>query len=379
MIYFDNAATSWPKPKAVSAAMERLLSFPLGNPGRTSHPPGLRSAEIIFRARENADRLLGMGQPERIAFFGGATAALNSALCGTVAVLEKEASPVPVFTTVFEHNAVLRPLYALEDAGRITLKILTPGSLLPALKKTPPRLLVMTLCSNVSGHVFPLAEISRLCKKSGTILIADAAQAAGHVPLPDLFDKVDMLCAPGHKGLMGWMGAGFLAVHPASPVVPEAVFSGGSGTEPQSREMPRLLPERLEAGTLPVLSIASLSFGIEFLLERDGVERIARHERALKKRLTEGLSVIRGITLYEPEATDGPVLYNRRGVDPEQEARGLLSAGICTRSGFHCAPLAHAYLGTGEKGAVRLSPGYFSTERQVEEALRCIQRLAVVS
>ena len=357
----------------MTARLERLLTLPLGNPGRGSHPPGKRSAELVYRARENVSRLLGMEAPERVAFFGGATAALNTAIRGTAAALRKGGAPLSVFTTVFEHNAVLRPLYALENEGKIALSVLTPEALLPALEREAPDLLVLTLCSNVTGHVFPLGEISRICRGRGTVIIADAAQAAGHLPLEEAFSRVDMLCAPGHKGLFGLMGAGFLAVRPGSKVVPEAVFSGGSGTEPQSRGMPDLLPERLEAGTLPVLPIASLSFGAEYLLAR-GVEEIAARERENKKALVEGLCVIPGVTVYEPEAPDGPVLYNKRGVDPDEEARGLEQAGICVRAGFHCAPLAHAYLGTGDRGAVRLSPGLFTTARQIEDTLRVVSR-----
>ena len=371
MIYLDNAATSYPKPKPVTRAVERALSLPLGNPGRSSHPPGRKSADLVYTARENVARLLGMEAPERVAFFGGATQALNAALYGCVSALEKEMSPVAVCTTVFEHNAVLRPLYALEKAGRITLTILSPDAVLPRLRSDPPRLFAVTLRGNVTGHAFPLEEISTLCRKSGTVLLADAAQAAGCTPLEADFDRVDLFCAPGHKGLFGLMGAGFLAVHPASPILPEAVFSGGSGTDPQNRFMPAYLPERLEAGTLPVIPILSLSKGIEFILER-GVEDIARRERKNKKRLVEGLSVIPGVTVYEPGIPDGPVLYNRRGVGSDEEAQRLERVGICVRPGFHCAPLAHAFLATGDRGAVRLSPGYFTTGAEIEEVLRAV-------
>lgn len=373
MIYLDNAATSYPKPKAVTANLTRLLTRPLGNPGRGSHPPGKTSSEIVFHARENVARLLGMEAPERVAFFGGATAALNTAVRGTVAALGRGEGPLSVYTTVFEHNAVLRPLYALEDEGKIRLSVLTPEALLPALRRGKPDLLAITLCGNVSGHVFPLEEIAPVCRRQGTVILADAAQAAGLLPLEDVFRRVDILCAPGHKGLFGMMGAGFLAVRPDAPLIPEAVFTGGSGAQPQSRGMPDLLPERLEAGTLPVIPIAALSYGVDFVLAR-GVEAIRARERENRKRLIEGLSVIPGVTVYEPGEKDGPVLYNRRGSDPESEARGLESAGICVRAGFHCAPLAHAYLATGDRGAVRLSPGYFTTAQQIEETLKVISR-----
>ena len=164
MIYLDNAATSFPKPRAVTEAVGRLLNTALGNPGRSGHAPGRHSARIVYNARENAARLLGMEAPERVAFFGGATQALNAAIRGAVAAL-KGAGPVTVCTTVYEHNAVLRPLYALEDEGQIALSVLTPNDLLPALARQRPALLVMTLCSNVTGHAFPLGEISRLCRR----------------------------------------------------------------------------------------------------------------------------------------------------------------------------------------------------------------------
>ena len=373
MIYLDNAATSWPKPPSVRRAAERILSRPLGNPGRSGHPPAAEAAGIVYRARESAARLLGMEAPERVCFFGGATQALNAAVLGTAAALSKDGGRISVCATVFEHNAVLRPLYALEKAGRIRLEILEPAAVLPRLERAPPRLLALTLVSNVTGWAPPLAEISRLCRRAGCVLLADASQAAGHMPLEEAFARTDLLCAPGHKGLFGMMGAGFLAIRPGAPVIPEAVFTGGSGSLPQSRAMPDLLPERLEAGTLPVAALATLAAGIDFVLERDP-RAIRDRERALKRRLTEGLSVIPGVTVFQPEEPDGPLLYRRRGVESEAEAGRLAESGVCARAGFHCAPLAHAYLATGQSGAVRLSPGLFNTTGEIDAALRLISR-----
>lgn len=378
MIYFDNAATSYPKPGDVMGETVKLLSSPLGNPGRSGHEAAVWSGRLVYEARENLAALLDLPSPERIVFTSGATAALNMAIFGVCQALEKTGVRPHVVTSVFEHNSVLRPLFHLEETGRCHLTILSPerdGNLSARhLLRLSPDLIVLTCRSNVNGHAFFLKNAIRQLKKAGTIVIMDASQALGSETVTFSSCEADILCGPGHKGLFGLMGAGFLAVREGFETLPEAIFSGGSGNETFRRTMPDPLPERLEAGTLPVPAILSMGLGARFLMQH-GVEEMGYHKRQLKRRLTEGLFALPGFRVYEPEYADGPLLFNKEGVAPEEVASHLSREGIMVRAGFHCAPLAHRYLGTERLGAVRISPGPFNTKDQVDKTLRVLSKI----
>lgn len=377
MIYLDNAATSFPKPQYVRKAVRDLIETPLGNPGRSGHPLSLKSNSIIFEARETLARLVGSRKPENIILTSGATAALNMAILGTVAALRKRIPRPLVVTSVFEHNSVLRPLYALENAGLCALKILSPdgsGSFcLRELLSPPPDLLLLTCRSNVTGRFFPIKEISFAVKRYGATVISDAAQGLGDGDFTFASTGADMLCGAGHKGLFGFMGAGFLAISEYCTVIPEALFSGGSGVDSFHPFMPELLPERLEAGTLPVPAIAAMAKGAEFVL-KEGKE-IHRIKKQNKKRLTEGILSLKNYIVYEPEFDSGPLLINHRTKSPEEIAHKLLQNDIYVRQGFHCAPLAHRFLGTEDRGAVRLSPGPFNTLREMDRVTRILSEI----
>ena len=374
MIYLDNAATSFPKPHSVLKAARDAVVTPLGNPGRSGHPLSLKSADIIYEAREVIARLVGGNHPENIILTGGATAALNTAILGTVLALRKRNPRPLVITDVFEHNSVLRPLYALEKAGLCALKILSPdgsGSLpLWEILSPPPDLLVLTCRSNLTGRSFPLKELSFAVKRYGATVISDAAQGLGDGEFTFSSTGADMLCGAGHKGLFGLMGAGFLAISETCPVLPEAVFSGGSGTDSFHPFMPEILPERLEAGTLPVPAVAAMAKGAEFVL-REGKE-IHRIKKQNKKQLTEGILSLKKYIVFEPEFESGPLLINHRTKSPEEIAQSLLKKDIYVRQGFHCAPLAHRFLGTEHRGAVRLSPGPFNTPWEMDQVIKIL-------
>lgn len=378
MIYLDHAATSFPKPAFVTEKNLGILNAPLGNPGRSGHPPSRLAADTVFRARESVARLIGLKSCERIVFTSGATAALNMAIHGICKALARRGSTPLVATEVFEHNSVLRPLYDLERNGKIRLLIFSPDSRgrLPEreILSVMPQLFVLTCRSNVTGHSFPQGNLLSALRKQGCILIMDAAQALGSGICTMESTGAHVLCAPGHKGLMGMMGGGFLAVSEVCPLLPEAIFTGGSGNESFREEMPDDLPERLEAGTLPVPAIASMGAGAEFLL-KEGVQAVAEHERAAKAFLTEGIANMKRYRLYEPEYSLGPLLINHRNRLPEELAELLSREGIMVRAGFHCAPLAHRHLGTEPYGGVRLSPGPFVTRRELETVLDTLWRL----
>lgn len=376
MIYLDNAATTFPKPKSVILAAQSAIGAPLGNPGRSGHPLSQSSAAAVFSAREEIARLVGLEKSENVVFTGGATAALNIAIYGCVSALKKRVSLPVVASSVFEHNSVLRPLFFLEKEGAIRLSVLSPesdGSLpLAKLFSPPPHLLVLTLRSNVTGRSFDLKRLSRLLSPYGTVIIADGAQAVGGAGATFAETGAHILCAPGHKGLLGIMGGGFLACSEDCPLLPEAFFRGGSGGDPFNREMPELLPERLEAGTMPVPAVIAMGEGARFV-QKQGAENISAWERTLKKRLIRGISALNSYVIYEPWFEDGPLLVNHKELPSEEAAHLLGEKGLFLRGGYHCAPLAHRFLGTEGSGALRLSVGPFNTEDQIDRALNILE------
>jgi len=378
MIYLDNAATSYPKPNYVLRETQKILAAPLGNPGRSGHRFSLAAAELVFSARESLARLLNLKKPERIVFCSGATAALNFAITGSVLAWERHRKKPLVVTDVLEHNSVLRPLYALEEQGRIRLEILSPesdGNLsVPLLMHLRPDLFVFGCRSNTTGHTFFIRQTVEALKKSGTVVIADASQALGSGLCTLHSTGAHMLCAPSHKGLLGIMGAGILAFSEDCPLEPEPILSGGSGIDSFSPHMPELLPEKMEAGTLPLPAIASMKAGADFLLQT-GLETVLRTERERKKLLSDGIRSFKRYRIYEPQYPDGPLLVNRQGTDCQELAKALDQNGILARGGFHCAPLAHRFLGTEEQGALRFSPGFFTTRSQILETLDVLSRL----
>ncbi|MBR5295630.1 MAG: aminotransferase class V-fold PLP-dependent enzyme [Clostridia bacterium] len=377
MIYLDNAATSFPKPeKVLRETCEAILS-PLGNPGRSGHPFSKKSLDLIFFARETLSRLLGTGS-ENIVFCSGATCALNIAICGAVEEIRKRGRAPRVATTVFEHNSVLRPLFLLEKKSRIRLKLFSPrrDGTFPYenLMAFQPDILVITLRSNVTGRCFDTQKIASLLSPYNTLIIGDGAQEVG---IEDTsFDKtgIHILCAPSHKGLLGIMGAGFLAFSRDLPVKIEPYLTGGTGGDTFNPMMPFYLPERLEAGTLPVPAIYSMAIGAEFVL-KTGLGNISRHEKEMKRILLGGIRHLSAYTVYEPNFNLGPLLINHKKIPSEEAATLLSEKGLFLRGGFHCAPLAHQYLGTEESGALRLSPGIFTTKEEIFEALNILESL----
>lgn len=378
MIYLDNAATSYPKPSSVYRELVRHITAPTGNPGRSGHRLSREATEIVYQTREVLAKLCGQEDPARIVLTSGATAALNMAIQGICRGFHRRGILPLTITDVFEHNSVLRPLFALEREGKLQLKILAPeadGNLSARrLLFENPQMVILTCRSNVTGHRFPLRETLEALRRRGCVVIADGAQAVGSEFCSPETMGADILCAPGHKGLMGIMGAGFLAVRRDCPILPEPLFSGGSGNASFEEEMPPFLPDRLEAGTPPLTAIAAMGMGASFVLQK-GVEAIAYVERERKRLLTEGLSTLSQYQVYEPEYRDGPLLLNHRRLTPEALADALEKEGILVRAGFHCAPLAHRYLGTEKTGAVRLSPGAFTTRDQILTTLSVLGKL----
>ncbi len=364
MIYFDNAATSFPKPPQATATVLECITAWCGNPGRGAHDLSRRAAEKIYEVREQLSSFLGVGAPERVVFLQSTTMALNASLKGLLK------SGDHILCSELEHNAVLRPLYALKKKGVTfdTFPVLgrTNNEIVQEIAARIKKNTTAIVClhaSNVCSLSLPLPEIGAFCKSRGLRFIVDAAQSAGHFPLDLRAMHIDALAVPGHKGLYGIPGCGILALGEGVTLAP--LIEGGSGVDSGSHTMPEALPEHLEAGTLPVPAIASLNGGLRFIGDI-GIPEVQKRARGLFLAAKDRLESLDGYEIYEKDTPGAVLLFNRRGIPSTTLARLLDKAGICVRAGLHCAPLAHKALATPEGGAVRLSFGLFNTREELD-------------
>lgn len=377
MIYLDNAATSWPKPPAVAAAVQEQLTSAGGNPGRSGHRFAVAAARIVEEAREALALLIHAGDPSRIAFAHNATHALNVALYGLLRPGDR------VVTTSVEHNSVMRPLRHLETIGvQIEVVPCEPDGSLDLRKVdaalTPgTRLLVTTHASNVAGTILPVAELTALARNHGARYIVDAAQTAGTVPIDVETLGVDLLAFTGHKGLFGPTGTGGLYVRETVELTP--LMRGGTGSDSAHEVQPEFMPDTFESGTLNVAGIAGLGAGVRFLLDV-GIEAVQAHERRLAARFLDAAGAIPGVTIHGPSAAAlrcGIVSFNVAGASPSEV--GLLldeTFGIMARTGLHCAPAAHRTIGTFPAGTVRFGFGWFNTIAEVDAAVAALREIA---
>lgn len=374
MIYLDNASTTWPKPPQVVQAMADFLRRGCANPGRGAHIMARQADEAVLNTRELLAKLFNIPDPMRIAFMPNATLALNVAIHGV-------ARPgFRVVTTMMEHNSVLRPLKTLEEAGVIQLELIKPerhGKIsIQSIKKavdSSKDLFCMTMSSNVTGAIMPVAEAGRHCRANGVIFLVDASQGAGVIPLDCESMCIDLLAFPGHKSLLGPQGTGGLYVREGIQLKP--LVQGGTGSFSDRLTQPEILPDFLESGTLNVPGIIGLGKGIQFILD-NGISNINARKQQYMKMLFESLEKESRVTIYSPhpEENSGILALDIEGLD-SSEAGYLLDKkyGVCVRSGLHCSPLSHRFLNTHEKGLVRLSPGYFNEEIDIDLAIKAIQ------
>jgi cysteine desulfurase family protein len=377
MTYLDNAATSWPKPPAVPAAMRGMIEHAGGNPGRSGHRLAMKAGETVYACRENLASLFGVSDPLRICFTSNATESLNLAIKGSL-----EPGDHVVFSAM-EHNSVWRPLRELERCGvRISMVpagangIVHCDSIVSQLRRDT-RLIVLIHASNVNGALNPVEEVGRIARDRNVRFLVDAAQTAGMVPIDVEAMKIDLLAFPGHKGLLGPQGTGGLYVHDSIRLQP--LKHGGTGSDSDSPVQPEFAPDRYESGTLNTPGIAGLNEGVKYLL-RHGVAEVQRRERALTERLLAGLAEIQHIHVYGPanagERT-GVISFNIEGRDPVVAADELdRTFDIACRAGLHCAWLAHRTQGTDQTGTVRFSLGALSTEQDVDAGLAAVRTLA---
>lgn len=375
-IYLDNAATSFPKPETVCAAVDRALRHGAANPGRGGYRLSLDAGRLVLAARVAAARLVGLADPARIVFTASATEALNLALFGSLRPGDR------VVTTCMEHNAVIRPLRALADQGVEVVKVPADRTGLVATADLRQacaggaRLVVMTHCSNVTGTLQAIEEIGPWCRSRGILFLVDAAQSAGLFPIDIAAMAIDLLAVPGHKAIMGPPGTGFLAVGEGVQLRP--LLYGGTGTHSGSDLQPEELPERLESGTLNMIGLAGLHAALEFLQEI-GLSRIRDHERLLLGQLIEGLRGIPGVRLFGPAAAarhGGALSFTLAGLDPAVVGYRLdQEYDISVRVGLHCAPDAHRTIGTFPEGTIRVSPGWFNTPADIDRCLAAVRAL----
>ena len=374
--YLDNAATSWPKPEAVYQAVDHFMREVGATPGRAGHWREEGARRIADEARAALARLFHAPDPQGVAFTMNGTQAINMALKGIVKAGDH------VVTSSIEHNAMWRPLKALERRGvSVTAVPSAPdGTLDPAdveaSLRPNTRLVAMLHGSNVLGIILPIAEIGRIAHHHGVPVLVDAAQTAGVYPIDMEAMHVDLLAFAGHKGLYGPHGTGGLVVRPG--VALETWVEGGSGVESALETMPAALPAQLEAGTQNAAGIAGLLAGVRFVLEQ-GVEQIRAHEMALADLLIQEVQDLPGVAVLgprDPARRTAVVSVTVEDHSPDQLAAVLDQVfDVATRAGLHCAPQAHRVAGTLDCGALRFSPGYLTTAEEIHYAAEALREI----
>ena len=380
MIYFDNGATSFPKPKRVATAVQESFTDYGANPGRSGHAMSIGTAVKVFGVREQLADMFGMQSPQEVAFTLNCTHAINKAMKGIL----REGDHVLI--SDLEHNAVLRPIHTLASRGLITYSVVetfpsdtmrTVTSFASAIR-SETRLVACTHASNVFGSILPIQEIGRLCRNGDIFFLVDAAQSAGVLDIKPRDWGIDFLCLAGHKGLYGPAGTGALITSLGGFL--DTIIEGGTGSFSGSYDQPEEMPDRMESGTLSTMGILGLGAGVSFVLEK-GVQAIYTHEMKLATETFEALSQIHGVTLYTAGCNfqqQVPVIsFNLDGKSSEETVSLLSDRGFALRGGLHCAPLAHQKMGTLETGTARISFGAFNTLGQVHKLLKAIQEIAV--
>ena len=357
MIYLDNAATTLHKPPEVAEAVKNAI-LTAGNASRGAHGVSLSASRMVFETRSRLAKLFGCPRTDHVVFTANSTEALNIAIYGLFS------SGDHVISTDLEHNSVLRPLYDLQTRG-VSVDFVPAdrqGNIryedMETLFRPETKAVVCTHASNLTGNLLDIAKIGAMAHAHGALLVADASQTAGAVPIDMQRMNIDVLCFTGHKGLMG----------------PQ-----GTGIHSYDREQPQAYPARLEAGTLNTHGIAGLHAALKFI-EKQTVQAIGAHERALMRRFYDGVQDIDGVTVYgnfSRSERAAVVALNIRDYDSAEVADALFADyDIATRAGAHCAPRMHEALGTVQQGAVRFSFSYFNTENEVDTAIAAVRELA---
>ena len=378
LIYFDNAATSWPKPDETYAAMDRFSRLIGGSPGRSGHRLSIDAGRIIMDVRETLSRLLGIDDPFQIVFTKNATEALNLAIRGFLVPGDH------VLTSSMEHNSVMRPLRDLETKG-VELSVipcsrqgeLDPQDLKSAIRSNT-KAIFLVHASNVTGTIMPIREIGQIAREHGVIFGVDAAQTMGALPINVSDMNIDLLAFTGHKSLFGPQGTGGLYIRKGLEEAIQPLMAGGTGSRSEFELQPDFMPDKYESGTLNTVGLAGLGAGVAYILEK-GINEIRTKEAALTELFLDGLKSIRGVHIYgicDASLQIAVVSFNIEGVTSSEAALALDEQFcIMSRPGLHCSPAAHRTIGTFPGGVIRFSFGYFNTEDQIKFALDAVRQL----
>ncbi len=374
MIYFDNSASSHPKPQCVVKAVGGWLQRNGANPGRSGHRMSMSAAELVYNTRVTLGGLFGVNKPENVILTPGATYALNTVLLG---LFEKGDH---VITTDLEHNSVLRPLWHLQSCGvEVTVVPVdfaddekTIERILKAVRHKT-KAIVLTQCSNICGRILPIERLAER-KPDSVLLIVDGSQGAGSLPIDIVKTGIDYYCAPSHKGLLGPQGGGVLLINNR---VPRPLIYGGTGTESMNPEQPVELPEHLESGTLPTPICAGMLAAAQYINDV-GQEQLYQHKQKLTMYAYKALSTVPKIELYmAPYATNclGVIPFNLKEYHSGEVISYLDNKGIYARGGIHCAPIFHRRMGTEKRGMVRISFGCYNNEREIDQLVYLLKKI----
>ena len=373
-LYMDNAATSFPKPRAVTEAMVRYATELGASAGRGAYHEAVETGAPIGECRRRLQKLFNGERPEHFVFTLNCSDALNLAIKGLI----DAGRPNHAICTHIDHNSILRPLHALAERGWVdqtrvpvdsATGLVDPQAIRRAIRPDT-RLIAVTHVSNVTGTIQPVREIGRIAREAGIPLVVDAAQSAGHLPIDVQADGIDLLAAPGHKGLLGPLGTGFLYIRPGLEKVLRPLKEGGTGSVSEQAVQPEFMPDKYEPGSHNAIGIVGLSEGVRWVLERT-VDKLAAEELDLVRTFLEGVSDIPGLTYFGPQGVRNRIgVFSVRieGYDPHELSAVLEgSYGILTRSGIHCAPLAHGAIGTADcGGTTRISFSPFHSKQDVK-------------
>lgn len=372
MINFDNSATTYPMPESVAKAVYTAVKRYGGNPGRSGHSLSVSTAQKVFEVREAAAELF-EASVENVAFTLNCTHALNMAIKGVLKPGDH------CIISSLEHNSVSRPVYAMSRRSGVTFSVLEVDDddeitmeRLRHLVKENTKAVVMTICSNVTGKILPYRQIGDFCRRKGMVYIADAAQAAGFLPV-SMKDGYDFLCMSGHKGLYGPTGTGLLISSGRFPLL--TIIEGGTGATSLELEQTGFLPEQLESGTVNSVGIIGLGAGINFV-KRKGINRIHNYEMMLTDMFLQGVKNIKDVTVLRGEGNYSAVVaFNKEGFNSMDFAQKLSERGIFLRGGYQCAALTHKFLKTENSGVVRFSPSVMNTPEQVKRLVWEIEKI----
>lgn len=384
-LYLDNAATSFPKPRTVLEAMVRYATEVGASAGRGAYAEAQESGRVIRTCRERLNTLFNGADPNHFVFTLNCTDALSMAISGMLRPGDH------AITTWMDHNSVLRPFNAMQAEGMITYDavpvdpvtcVADPDDIRRSIRPNT-RLIAVVHGSNVTGTVQRIPEIARIAREHGITLLVDAAQTVGHYPIDLQAEGIDLLAAPGHKGLLGPLGTGFLYIRPGLEKVLRPYRQGGTGSVSEQATQPEFMPDRFESGSHNAIGIAGLSAGVQWLLEKT-VAAVHEHDRALCKFFMECVDGVEGLRYFGPQGIKdrmGVFSVRVRDMDPVELANRMEEEfGILTRPGLHCAPLAHQTIGTAPptgKGTTRLSFGPFVELMDVKYAADALARIAL--